>query len=134
MTSTVFQDYNQNTPIVAAWLNDVNAGVYSPNNGVPRVAIDIPVAWVRFAVSGGVVTITQSSNIAGVVRNSAGNFTITYGTVLTNTTNCYQISQNVAGFAEYTAETAQSVTIQLANTSNVATDPGSCCVVIHGTN
>lgn len=134
MASTIFQDYNQNTPIVSAWLNDINNGVYSPNNGVPRVAVDIPVAWVRFSVSGTTVTIQQSSNVASVVRNSAGNYTITYGTVLTNTFNCYQIAQNVAGFSEYTAETAQSVTIQLANTSNVATDPGSCCVVVLGTN
>lgn len=134
MASTFFQDYNQNNPIVSAWLNDINNGVYSPTNGLPRVAIDIPVAWVRFSVSGGVVAITQSSNIASVIRNSAGNFTITYGGALTNVANCYQITQNIAGFSEYTAETAQSVTIQIGNTSNVATDPGSCCVVIHGTN
>lgn len=134
MASTTFQDYNQNTPIVAAWLNDINAGVYSPNNGVPRVAIDIPAAWVRFSVTGGVVAIQQSSNVASVVRNSTGNYTITYGTALTNAANCYQITQNIAGFSEYTAETANSVTIQVGNTSNVATDPGSCCVVVLGTN
>lgn len=134
MASTVFQDYNQNNPIVSAWLNDINNGIYSPVGGVPRVAIDIPVAWVRFSVIGGVVAIQQSSNVASVVRNSAGNFTVTYGASLTNTTNCYQISQNVAGFVSYSAEAANSVTVQLANTSNVATDPGSCCVVVLGAN
>lgn len=134
MASTFFQDYNQNNPIVSAWLNDINNGVYSPDNGVPRVAIDIPVAWVRFSVSGSTVTIQQSSNVASVVRNSVGNYTITYGATLTNTANCYQIAQNVAGFASYSSESANSVTIQLANTSDVATDPGSCCVVVLGTN
>jgi len=133
MASTNFQDYNQNTPIVAAWLNDINAGVYSPG-GVPRTASMIPVAWVRFSISAGVVTIQQSVNIANVSRSGAGVFVITYGTSLTNAANCYDISTNIAGFASYSSETNNSVTIDIANTSNVATDPGSCCVVILGTN
>ena len=133
MASTTFQDYNQNNPIVAAWLNDINNGVYSPG-GVPRVASLIPVAWVRFSVSGGVVTIQQSVNIASVTRSSAGVFVVTYGSTLTNTANCYDITTNIAGFTSYSTETANSVTVDITNTSNVATDPGSCCVVILGAN
>lgn len=133
MTSTNFQDYNQNTPIVAAWLNDVNAGVYSPG-GVPRTASMIPVAWVRFSVTGGMVAIQQSVNISTVVRGSVGVFTITYGSALTNTANCYQVTQNIAGFTTYGAETNQSVVVNTTNTSNVATDPGTCSVVIWGIN
>lgn len=134
MASTVFQDYNQNTPIVAAWLNDINKGVYSPANGLPRVASSIPVAWVRFSVTAGVVTIQQSVNIVSVVRTGSGVFVVTYGATLTNTANCYQIAMNMAGFISYGTETTNSVTIDTANTSNVATDPGSCSVVIIGTN
>jgi len=133
MASTTFQDYNQNTPIVAAWLNDINTGVYSPG-GVPRTASMIPAAWVRFSVSGGVVTIQQSVNIASVTRSSAGVFVVTYGSTLTNTTNCYHITTNIAGFTSYSVEEVNSVTINVADTSNVATDPGSCCVVVLGAN
>ena len=133
MASTNFQDYNQNTPIVSAWLNDVNAGVYSPG-GVPRTASMIPVAWVRFSVTAGIVAIQQSVNISSVVRASTGVFTVTYGTALTNTANCYQVTQNVAGFVTYGAETNNSVVIDTTNTNNVATDPGTCCVTVWGIN
>ena len=133
MASTNFQDYNQNTPIVSAWLNDVNKGIYSPG-GVPRTASMIPVAWVRFSVTGGVVEIQESANISTVIRASAGVFTVTYGTALTNATNCYQVTQNVAGFTTYGTETNNSVVVNTANTSNVATDPGTCCVTIWGIN
>lgn len=133
MASTTFQDYNQNNPVTSAWLNDINNGIYSPG-GVPRVASLIPVAWVRFAVVAGVVTIQQSVNVASVVRISTGVYVVTYGTALTNTANCYEISQNVPGFTSYGAETNQSVTINTANTADIATDPGSCCVTILGTN
>lgn len=35
MASTQFVDYSQNTPIVAAWLNDVNGNVYGPTSSCP---------------------------------------------------------------------------------------------------
>ena len=133
MASTTFQDYNQNTPIVATWLNDVNNLTYS-QGGMPKTASLIPVAWVRFSVSGGVVTVQQSVNINSVVRSTAGVFTVTYQEALTNTANCYEISQNTPGFVSYGAETDQSVVIDTANAANVPTDPGTCCVVIYGLN
>src|ERR1700756_5198661 len=133
MASTNFQDYNQNNPVTSAWLNDINKGVYSPG-GVPRVATMIPVAWVRFSVTAGVVAIQQSVGISSVVRILTGVFVVTYSTALTNTANCYDIPQNSAGFVSFGAETNQTVTINTANTANVATDPGACCVVILGAN
>ena len=133
MASTTFQDFNQNTPVVASWLNDVNKAVYSPG-GVPRVASLIPVAWVRFSISVGVVTIQQSVNIATVVRNSAGVFLINYGSALTSAACCCQIAQSVAGFASYGSETTSSIVITTTNPSNVPTDPGTCSVVIWGIN
>lgn len=133
MASTFFQDYNQNTPIVATWLNDVNSAVYGPG-GASKKALGVADAWVRFSVSGAVVTIQQSLNVQSVSRLSAGIYQITYGTALTNITNCYQISSSIPGFVSYSAETANSVTINIANTSDSPTDPGSCCVVIYGAN
>ena len=133
MASTVFQDYNQNNPIVAAWLNDVNRGVYSPG-GVAKPATLAPSVWVRFSVTGGVVTIQQSVNLASVVRTSAGVFVVTYLAPLTNAANCYEIAQSSAGFCLYGAETTSSIVITTTNTANAATDPGSCSVVIYGAN
>lgn len=133
MASTNFQDYNQNTPIVAAWLNDINKGIYSPM-GVAKLASQISSAWVRFSATGGIVVIQQSMNILSVVRNSQGVFTVTYVTPLTNATNCYDITQNVPGFVSFGAETTSSVIINTNNTFNVATDPGACSVVIYGAN
>lgn len=133
MASTVFQDYNQNNPIVSSWLNDINNGVYSPG-GVPKVSSLIPVAWVRFSVTAGIVTIQQSFNISSVTRSSAGTFLVTYSEILTNVANCYEIAQNQAGFISYGAETTQSVVVNTGNTTNVPTDPGTCSVVIYGAN
>lgn len=44
MTSTVFQDYSPNTPVVAAWLNDVNDAIYKAigTGGVTPVAPKTP--------------------------------------------------------------------------------------------
>lgn len=133
MASTVFQDFNQNNPITSTWLNDVNKVTYSPG-GIPKNAGQSAAAWVRFAVSGGVVTIQQSSNIASVVKTGVGLFTVTYVTPLTNATNCYEIVQNLPGFVSYGTETTSSIIVGTANTSNVATDPGTCSVVIYGAN
>lgn len=133
MASTNFQDYNQNTPVVAGWLNDVNKLTYSAG-GVPKQSLLIAVAWVRFNVNGGVVSIQQSSNVASVFRSGAGQYIITYSNNLTNAANCYEISQSSSGFTSYNTETNATVTINTANTSNVLTDPASCSVVIYGAN
>lgn len=133
MASTNFQDYNQNTPIAASWLNDVNKTVYGPAGG-PRLAIGVAAALVRFSVSAGVVTIQQALNVQSVVRTGPGVFTVTYTAPLTNSANCYQITQNVPGFTSYSAETVQSVTINLTNFADTGTDPGSCCVAVFGAN
>jgi hypothetical protein len=133
MASTNFQDYNENNPIVSAWLNDVNGVAYSPS-GLKKVAVQSAAAWVRFEIVAGVITIQQSINVASVVRTSAGLYVITYGAALTNTTNCYGFSSNLVGFNNVMSETSGSVTVQFANTSDVATDPGFVSVVIFGAN
>lgn len=131
MASTVFQDYNQNNPIVSSWLNDINNGVYTPA-GTPKKAVQSAAAWVRFSVSGGVVAIQQSSNINTVVRVGVGQYAITYSTALTNSANSYGMGMAQAGFISYLAETTTSVTVTCTNTSNVAFDPTSVSVQIFG--
>ena len=131
MASTVFQDYNQNTPIVAAWLNDVNKATYT-EGGSPKTVAYAPAAWVRFSAVGGTVVIQQSVNVSSVVRSATGVYTITYGSTLTNTTNCYDVTQNAAGFQYPVAETDNSVTINFANPSATLIDPGFASVIVFG--
>jgi hypothetical protein len=133
MASTTFQDYNQNNPIVSSWLNDVNSGTYTPA-GTVRAALQSTAAWVRFSVTGGVVAIQQSSNISTVVRTGTGVYVITYGTPLTNSTNCYGVLMSQAGFAFESAEAVGSVTITTHDTTNTAVDPASVSVQIFGAN
>jgi hypothetical protein len=133
VASTFFQDYNENNPIVSAWLNDINNGIYSVGK-IPKLAAQISSAWVRFNVNAGIVTIQQSSNVASVARTSAGLYVITYAAALTNVANCYSLSSNSTGFANMVSETAAEVTVQFANTSDVATDPGFVSLVVFGAN
>jgi hypothetical protein len=133
MTSTTFQDYNENNPIVSSWLNDINNGVYSAA-GIPKKSLAISSAWVRFNVSAGIVSVQQTSNVVTVTRTSAGLYLITYAIALTESANCYSLSSNLVGFANVVSETAGSLTVQFANTSDVATDPTSVSVVVFGAN
>lgn len=134
MASTNFQDYNQNTPIVASWLNDVNGATYTAA-GTKRVALQIAAAWVRFNVNAGVVTIQQSSNISTVVRTSTGVFVITYGKPMTNVANCYSITlAGSIGVAQVASETASSVTVNVENLSGTAIDPVNLCLTVFGAN
>lgn len=132
MASTFFQDYNQNNPIVAAWLNDVNGVTYSPNTGTTKTALQSAAAWVVFSVTAGVVSIQQSNNVNTVVRTSAGLYVITWAVAMVSATNCFSLNSNLAGFQEYTAQTKTSVTVQFSDISNVATDPGSVSVIMFG--
>lgn len=133
MASTIFQDYNQNNPIVAEWLNDINTGVYSPG-GVPKKAVQSSAAWARFAVVGGVITVNQSYNVSGVIRGGVGIYTIDYTIPLTQTLNCYSLSMSQAGFMFVTLDATGAVTINTMNTANVPVDPAFISVVVYGAN
>ena len=133
MASTNFQDYNQNTPIVSAWLNDVNDNTYSAA-GVAKTYQNSAAAWVRFSVTGGVIAIQQSVNVQSVTRTGVGVYVVQYVQALTNISNCYSISMPQAGFAEYSAESTSTVTITTTNNGNVAFDPSSVSVVVFGAN
>lgn len=129
MPSTNFQDYNQNTPIVASWLNDVNGVTYTLGN-TKNTSAQIAAGWVRFVgASGGV---TQSTAIANVARNGVGNYTITYTNQMQNSSNCYSVNISQAGVWFVTAETVNSVTIQVENLAGGAFDPTNVGVVIFG--
>ena len=127
MPSRNYQDYNQNTPITAAWLNGVNSFVFGSAGNNAQTS---PLAWVRF--NGTTGAIIQSYGVSTVTRNSAGNYTIQYGQTLTQATNCYNISSNLLGAQAVLSETTNSVTIETANSSFTPTDPTIVSVVVFG--
>jgi hypothetical protein len=131
MASTNFQDYNQNTPIMSSWLNDVNAAVYTAG-GAAKKAAQSAAALVRFSVSGGVVTVQQSVNITSVVRVSAGVYTVTYSSPMTNATNSYGVSMNQAGFIYTGADSTVGVTIHTTDSSNAPSDPTAVSLQVFG--
>lgn len=133
MASTTFQDYNENTPIVAAWLNDVNNTTYTPA-GTPKLAVQSAAAWLRFSVTAGVVTIVQSNNINTVVRTGVGVYVVTFTAPMVNAANSYSVTMPVAGFAIYSSESVSSVTITCTDTTNAALDPASVCLQVFGAN
>jgi hypothetical protein len=133
MASTVFQDYNQNNPIVSAWLNDVNSATYTVA-GTAKLAAQSAAAWVRFSVVAGIVTVQQSSNVSSVSRLGVGIYLVTYAKPLVNPFNCYGISLNQAGFGFMNAESTTTVTINTTNIAGGAVDPGTVSLQVFGAN
>lgn len=142
MASTFFQDYNQNTPVVSTWLNDVNADVYTPSTGIPaspggtaRTAVQQAAAWARFSVSGGVITILQSVGIASITYISVGLYQINYLKQMVNAQNCYSMSCGQAAFAIVGTETQTSTQISFQNpTASATIDPANVSFAVFGAN
>lgn len=133
MATTTFVDYSQNTPIVAAWLNDVNKTTYT-TAGTVKNAVQSAAAWVRFSVSGGVATIQQSSNVTSVTRTGTGVYVVTYTVAMTNANNCYATSMSQAGFMQVSVESTASVTITTTDVTNSVLDPAFVSVMVFGAN
>lgn len=127
MPSKTFQDFNQNTPITSQWLNGVNQFVFGSTAGQ---AVTSPAAWIRF--NGTLGTVQQSYGITGIVRNSAGNYTVTYNQTLPNATNCYTITTNLPGGFFILSETQNSVTFEVVNSGGIPTDTTLISVVVFG--
>ena len=127
MPSRTYSDYNQDNPITATWLNGVNQFVYGTAGNNAKTS---PAAWVRFDGTTG--TMVQSYGVSQVVRNSVGNYTITFANPLPQVSNCYSIMTNVLGMNAVTAETTTTVTIETANSGGVLTDPPSVSFIMFG--
>lgn len=133
MSSTQFKDYSQNTPIVAAWLNDVNNDVYTAA-GTAKVAKQSSAAWVRFSATGGTVVIQQSSNISTVIRTAMGVYVVTFQAPLINSHNCYSGQLGVPGFVAIPVESTSSVTLACTDNTNTPIDPASVSFTVFGDN
>ena len=127
MPSVTFQDYNQNTPVTALWLNGINRFVFGTAGNNAQTS---PAAWVRFNGTNG--SVVQSYGVSQVTRNSVGNYTITFANPLPQVSNCYSIMTNVLGMSAVMAETTTTVTIETANSGGVLTDPPSVSFIMFG--
>ena len=96
-------------------------------------------AWVKFVGATGVIT--ASGNVSGVVRNSAGNYTITFATPMPDANYAVNVTAaNVPGTGQTvgqlttTAPTTTTVAVYCATSGVGAADPassGSMFVTIH---
>lgn len=87
-------------------------------------------AWVTFNGSTGVIT--NSFNVASVVRNAAGLYTINFNKALSTGNLAPQITLNSNGFGAYNALSSSAVGIQTQNASGTNTDFTNISVVIYG--
>jgi hypothetical protein len=79
-----------------------------------------------------VVTIQQSENVTSVIRDSLGVYTVNFTNAMANSQNCYQISQNSAGFQYPSTETTNSVVVNFTTSTGALGDPGTASVVVYG--
>lgn len=114
MASTVYVDFSTQTPVLAAWLNDVNNVVYGigstagqvlVSNGVGNVASytanpTLGALSVTTLTASGFIIPTSTVGIKGTTTNdspAAG----AYGEILTNTTSGTSLATNVANNASF---------------------------------
>lgn len=90
-------------------------------------------AWVRFV--GSSATISKSYNVTSVVRNSAGNYTITFTTAFADANFAESVSMvcdgnNAIGY-NVSASSASTLQIAIRNQSGTSVDPTRVSVLIH---
>lgn len=102
-----------------------------------------PGAWVSFTGSTG--AILAGSNIASVVRNSTGTYTITFATAMPNTNYSVLVTPRSADDTEMwsgqetkaSAHSTTAITVAVRSTAGLRSfalaDPASCSVVVRGT-
>lgn len=108
-----------------------------------KAAILASDAWVSFTGSTG--AILAGSNVASVVRNSTGTYTITFATAMPNTNYSVMVTprsadddkrwsgQETKASAHSTTAITVAVRSDAAARSSVLADPASCSVVVRGT-
>jgi hypothetical protein len=116
------------------------AGNLSFNSGYGSAAVAYGCrAWVKFVGSTG--AITASANVSGVVRNSAGNYTITFATAMPDANYAVNVTASTSpgtgqtvGQLAATAPTTTAVAVYCASNGVGSADPagsGSMFVTIH---
>lgn len=92
-------------------------------------------AWVSFTVSGSTATIQDSYNIASVVRNSTGNYTITFTDALADAHYCVvgTTRSNVFWYvSDSSAPTTTSFVMLSRGGGGTFSDPAECYVAVFG--
>jgi hypothetical protein len=91
-------------------------------------------AWVSFSVSGSTCNILSQTNVATVVRNSAGNYTVFFTNSIGSSN--YTVSATLAGtvfLGQVYSQTATQFTFTTQNVNPTYQDVnGYCSIVIYG--
>ena len=95
-------------------------------------------AWVNFVGASGVIA--ASHNIASVVRNSQGNYTITFTTAFSSASYCMVAmtrenagtTPTVVNIHPTTDPIASAMTVRAFDVSNTLIDPGTVCLAFFG--
>ena len=88
-------------------------------------------AWVRFNGTD-LLGFKVSHNVASVEKISTGKYKITYTKPMKSSGNAYSVTTNSPGFAWVDSEDVSYVTVQINNTSNIATDASLVSVTVYG--
>ena len=142
-----FNDYEANyyrpyIDIVSASNNNYhfdlsNSNYYHDANESPRVGgtqsstKSSVAAWIRFNGTD-LLGFKQSHNVASVEKISTGKYKITYTKPMKSSGNAYSVTTNIAGFTLIDSEDTSYVTVQINNTSNIATDASLVSVTVYG--
>jgi len=78
MAHTTFQDYNQNTPIVSAWLNDVDSVVYPPTAGLLVAGGGYAKTTTVIEGAAGTVLVSNGPGVPPSFSNLTGSGTVTF--------------------------------------------------------
>ena len=90
-------------------------------------------AWVNFGYVGSSITIRSSYNVSNVVRNSVGNYTITFTTPLSDSNYAISTSANVqANLISQISSQSTSNFVLLTETNTGPVDSTIVCATIFG--
>lgn len=107
--------------------NMFSSSVDSPESltNIAHVESSIPTAWGLWTVSGGVVTALRAKNISGVVRNAAGDYTVTLQEGAAILFPQATISADLGDFrASCIAINSAQIQIRVRNSAGTLADPG----------
>lgn len=97
-------------------------------------------SWVKFSVSGGVVTINGSSNVTSVTRASTGVYTVNWTTPFANANYCLSLSSVNNGGAVFfvlvdttgAGQTTSAVNLVAVDNTYAVNDPNIVYVAVVG--
>lgn len=136
-----FKDADKRTPGVAFSTTAPTNGqvfVYNATTGLLEPSNNAPKAWCNFTGSNG--ALNESVGVSGIVRNSAGNYTLTFTTAFASATSYigtgsteHNAASSVVQFGSGGSKTTTTILILVTNVATHAlVDPDFVNVAFYG--